>query len=71
MSLPQSAAGGESCLQDSFLPYRKVLRQKEHKLKCRRHFFMRSPVRKKYAAMQRTGLPFCYKFYWLKIEEVP
>ena len=29
MSLPRPAAGGESCLQDSFLPYRKVLRQKD------------------------------------------
>ena len=26
MSLPRPAAGGESCKQDSFLPYRKVLR---------------------------------------------
>ncbi len=41
MSLPRPAAGRESCKQDSFLPYRKVLRQK---MKCRRHFFMCSPV---------------------------
>ncbi len=32
MSLLRSAAGGESCLQDSFLPYRKFLRQKEIKI---------------------------------------
>ena len=29
MSLARPAAGGESCKQDSFLPYRKFLRQKE------------------------------------------
>ncbi len=29
MLLPRPAAGGESCKQDSFLPYRKVLRQKD------------------------------------------
>ena len=28
MSLPRPAAGGESCKQDSFFPYRKFLRQK-------------------------------------------
>ncbi len=29
MSLPRPPAGGESCLQDSFLLYRKFLRQKD------------------------------------------
>ncbi len=29
MSLLRPAAGGESCQQDSFLPYRKVRRQKD------------------------------------------
>ncbi len=29
MLLPRTAAGEESCKQDSFLPYRKFLRQKE------------------------------------------
>ena len=52
MSLPRPAAGGESCKQDSFLPYKKVLRQK---MKCRRHFFMRNPAQRKYAAMQCAG----------------